>query len=278
MKRVAFFMAVLFFVSFGVLTPSVFASTHTAKRSYKTFNARELIGVQVKNLKGTVLGVVNGIMIDREGHAYAIVNHGDYDLFGSGGVDTPVPVAALKISKADFGQTKIILDMDTEHMDFAPYLDPTKIDNIHYDADIYGYFGVRTHWNDSAKGNTVSDCFGVIGASVINPRHDLLGTINEVMIDSEGHAFAVVNHGDFDLIGYTGADTAIPFAALRISTTTTGHEKVILHTDMTQMALAPVMSRMKSPSAKGDARIYAYFKVQPYWSETINWQMPNTMS
>jgi ribosomal 30S subunit maturation factor RimM len=275
MKRAALFTAVVFFVSFGAFAPSVFASTHMAKRSYKTFNARDLMGATVRNPKGTVLGMVDGIMIDHEGHAYAIVNHGDYDLFGSEGVDTPVPVAALQISKSDSGQAKIILDMDTEHMDFAPFLDPVKIDNIHYDADIYGYFGVQTHWNDSAKGQTVTDCFDVIGASVINPHHKLLGTINEVMIDSEGHAFAIVNHGDFNRIGYLGVDTAVPFAALRISQTSTGHEKVILHTDTNHMVFAPILSPLKSPTAKDEAHMYAYFKVHPYWSESIYWQMPN---
>lgn len=281
MKNLSIITAMIFLLSLGAFVPRAFASTQTTNGSYMTFNTDELVGSPVRNPQGALLGIVDGIMIDSEGHAYASVNNGDADLCGSGGVDTPVPIAALQISKQNSGQAKIVLNTDMEHMDFAPFLNPLRIDNIQYDANIYRYFGVQTHWGNCSQGQSVSDVYDVIGVSVKNPHGKLLGIVDSVMVDSEGHAFAIINHGDPDLYGPGPSDinTPVPFAALRISQTKSGQERIILNMNVTHLDLAPHSNPVKIANAQSPygfyARIYSYYGVQPYWDESTYWQLPN---
>ena len=142
-------MAVLaVLLSIGLGTSAAYAGGHMGKSGLKSFDSSELIGVPVKNSQGGFLGLVNGVMVASDGEAFAVVNHGDYDLYGSGGVNTPVPIAALRISETKSGKEMVVLNTDTEHMDFAPYLDPMKTHNRQYVADIDEYFGVQPAWNE----------------------------------------------------------------------------------------------------------------------------------
>jgi hypothetical protein len=92
------------------------------------------------------MGIVNEVMVDSGGHAFAIVNHGDYDLYGEGGVNTPVPFQELQISKTKGGQDVVFLKTDMEHLDFAPYLDPLQTNSRQYEANIYEYYGIAPYW------------------------------------------------------------------------------------------------------------------------------------
>lgn len=114
-------------LSVGLAASASYAAGSAGKGGFMTFNSFDLIGAPVKNPQGRFLGLVNEVMVDSNGQAFAIVNHGDYDLSGPGGVNTPVPIAALRISETKSGKEMIVLNTDTEHMDFAPYLDPTKM-------------------------------------------------------------------------------------------------------------------------------------------------------
>lgn len=138
-----YWVALLSFLIVGLAGSVSHAAGNTGKIGFMTFNSFDLIGVPVENLQGHFLGLVDEVMVDSRGQAFAIVNHGDYDLYGSGGVNTPVPVAALQISETKSGQEKIVLNADTEFLDFAPYLDPTKSNDPEYEAHIDRYFGIQ---------------------------------------------------------------------------------------------------------------------------------------
>ncbi len=135
-------------LSVGLAASASYAARPMTKSGFMTFNSSDLIGVSVRNPQGRFLGLVNGVMIASDGQAFAIVNHGDYDLYGSGGVNTPVPVAALRISETNSGKEKIVLNTDTEHMDFAAYWDPAKTNNRQYEANIDEYFAIQPSWNE----------------------------------------------------------------------------------------------------------------------------------
>ena len=137
-------------LSLGLAASASYAAGTVGKGGFTTFNSLDLIGVPVKNPQGRFLGLVNEVMIDSNGQAFAIVNHGDYDLYGEGGVNTPVPIAALRISETKAGKEMIVLNTDTEHMDFAPYLDPTKVNNPQYEANIDRYFGLQPSWTEES--------------------------------------------------------------------------------------------------------------------------------
>ena len=101
--------------------------------------------IAVKNSCGKTVGIVNEVVVDSEGHAFAVVNHGDFDLYGEGGVNTPVPIQELTTSKTgDHGV--VVLKTDTEHLDLAPYLDPLKMESRGYEASIYEFYGIQPYW------------------------------------------------------------------------------------------------------------------------------------
>ncbi len=146
-----FLLAVVSVLSLGLAASGAYAAGTMAKGGYLTFNSFDLIGASVKNPQGGFLGIVDGIMIDSKGQAFAIVNHGDYDIYGPGGINTPVPIAALRISETKSGKERVVLNPDTEHRDFAPYLDPTKSNTPQYTANIDSYFGVQPSWSEGSS-------------------------------------------------------------------------------------------------------------------------------
>ncbi len=140
--------ALVLVLSVGLAASVSYAAGTTGKSGLMTFNSNDLIGVAVRNPQGRFLGLVNGIMTGSDGQAFAIVNHGDADLYGSSGVDTPIPIAALRISETKSGKEMILINADTEHMDFAPYLDPTRSNSHRYEASIDSYWGVQPSWTE----------------------------------------------------------------------------------------------------------------------------------
>ena len=147
MNRI-YLAALISLLSLGLIASVSYAGGAMGKSGFMTFDSFDLIGEPVKGPQGEFLGLVNGVMIDSQGRAFAIVNHGDYDVYGPGGVNTPVPIGALRISETKAGQENIFLNTDTEHMDFAPFLDPTKSKDPQYEANIDRYFGLQPYWTE----------------------------------------------------------------------------------------------------------------------------------
>jgi len=146
-----FLFGLIALLGFGLVASASYAAGPMGKGSFGTFDTMKLIGAPVKNSSGEFLGLVNEVIVDSEGHAFAIVNHGDYDIYGEGGVNTPVPIAALRISEGNSGQERVVLNTDTEHLDYAPYYDPAKTNDRQYEANIYTYFGLQSYWTEEAK-------------------------------------------------------------------------------------------------------------------------------
>jgi hypothetical protein len=138
--------ALVALLSVGLVASASYARGSIGTSGFRTFDSNDLIGVPVNNSQGRFLGLVNGVMIGSDGQAFAVVNHGDEDLYGPGGVNTPVPIAALRISETKSGKEQIVLNTDTEHLDFAPYLDPTKSNDRQYEANVDMYFGLQPAW------------------------------------------------------------------------------------------------------------------------------------
>ena len=113
-------------------------------------DSRDLVGAVVKDSHGEFAGIVNEVMVDTGGNAFAIVNHG-YDLYGEGGANTPVPFQELTISKTKAGREGVVLKIDLKHLDFAPNLDPLQTSSRQYEARIYEYFGIQPHWTEGGN-------------------------------------------------------------------------------------------------------------------------------
>jgi hypothetical protein len=159
-----------------------------------------------------------------------------------------------------------------EHLDFAPYLNPLKMANRQDEANIYEYYGIQPYWAESGAAGTMGksrfmevNSFDLVGAAVENSCGKVEGIVDEVMVDSGGHAFAVVNHGDYDLYGDSGTNTPVPVQELRIVTTKGGQYAVVLKTDMEHLDFAPYLSPLTKINRQYEASIYEYYGIQPYW-------------
>ena len=183
------------------------------------FDSSNLIGAPVKDSHGEFVGFVNEVMVDSGGHALA-VNHGDYDLLVQV-YNTLYPSRNYGSPRTKAGQDTVVLKTDMEHLDFAPSLDPLKMKNRQYEANIYEYYGIQPYWTRSGTAGKSRfmelDSRDLVGAAVENSCGKVVGIVNEVMVDSGGHAFAIVNHGDYDLYGEGGVNTPVPFQELTIS-------------------------------------------------------------
>ncbi len=264
MKAVIYLSAIV-----AMLSLALAANTYGAApaEKYTMVTNFDLIGAALNNPQGKAIGVVDRVLIDSEGHAFAIVNHGDYDLTGWQGVYTPVPVAALHILGKKAGEERVALRTDMEHLDLAPPYYPWRMGNPQYEQGVYEFFRIQTKWTAGAKSAGIFDSMNLLGFSVNNRRGKFVGLVNGVLIDSEGHAFAIVNHGDRDLTGAGGINTPIPFAVLRISKTQAGQTRIVVNRDTEHLDSAPFFDPAKENNRQYAESIYLYWGVEPYWKE-----------
>jgi sporulation protein YlmC with PRC-barrel domain len=269
MNKTVLMLALISFLSVGLIVSSSYAAGTTGKRGFMMLNSSDLIGASVRDYAGEFVGIVNEVMIDSGGHAFAIINHGDYGLYGEEGANSPVPFEALRISQTKSGE-KVVFKMDAERLDFGPYLDPTKPFDRQREADIYLHYGIEPYWtaNRAAGKEEVKEfnSHNLISAAVENSCGKVIGIVNEVLVDSEGHAFLVINHGDYDIFGENGVNTPVPFQELQISKTKRGPDVVFLKTDTEHLDFAPYLGYPpQTKSRQYEASIYEYYGIAPYW-------------
>jgi hypothetical protein len=151
MNKTVLMLALVSFLSVGLLVSNSYAAGTSGRSGFMMFSSSDLVGAAVENSCGKVVGIVNEVMVDSGGHAFAVINHGDYDLYGESGVNTPVPFEELRISQTKGGQDIVFLKMDMEHLDFAPYLNPLQTNSRQYEANLYEYYGIAPYWTQSAE-------------------------------------------------------------------------------------------------------------------------------
>jgi len=273
MNKTVLMLALVSFLSVSLLVSNSYALGTSGRSGFMMLNSSDLIGAFVRDYAGEFAGIVNEVMIDSGGHAFAIVNHGDYGLYGEEGANTPVPFEALRISQTKSGEEKVVFKMDAERLDFGPYLDPTTPINRQREADIYLHYGIEPYWIGSRtaeKGELKEfNSLNLVSAAVENSCGKVIGIVKEVMVDSGGHAFAVINHGDYDIFGENGVNTPVPFEELRISQTKGGQDVVFLKTDTEHLDFAPYLGYpLKTNSRQYEASIYEFYGIQPYWTRS----------
>ena len=142
-------VALVSLLGVGLAASVSYAAGTAGKSGFRTFDSHDLIGALVKNPQGKLLGVVDEVMITPDGQAFAIVTHGDDGLGRSyNGLQTPVPIAALRISETKSGKDQVVLNTDPVHLDLAPYLDPTRSSGPQFTANINRYFGIQPSWTE----------------------------------------------------------------------------------------------------------------------------------
>ena len=193
------------------------------------FDSSSVIGAPVKDSHGKTTGFINEVMVDSGGHALAVIFHADYDPFEyGGGINIPVPFQELTISKTKAGQDTVAVKTDMKHLDFAPYLDPLKMQSRRYESNIYEYYGIQPYWRLSGTAEKSRfmelDSRDLVGAAVENSCGKVVGIVNEVMVDSGGQCLCDRQPWDYDLYGEGGVNTPVPFQELRISKEKAGQD------------------------------------------------------
>ena len=274
MNKTVLMLALVSFLTLGLVTSNSYASGPAGRMGFKMFDSFDLIGAPVKDSHGEPLGIVDEVRVDSGGHAFARVIHGSPDLYfyREACINTPTPFEELQISQINAGQVTGDLITDMEHLDFVPYFNPTKTDSLQYRANTYGYcYGIQPYWNQSGSAGKSEfmefNSSNLVGAAVEDSCGKVVGIVNEVMVDSGGHAFAVINHGDYDLYGESGVNTPVPFEEIRISQRRGGQDIVFLKTDMEHLDFAPYLDPTKTNNRQYEAKIYEYYGIQPYWRE-----------
>ena len=151
MNKTVLMLALVSLFSAALVASSSYAAGTTGRSGFMMLNSSDLIGAPVTNSHGKLMAVVDEVRVDSGGHAFVVVNHGDYDLYGESGVDNPIPFEALQISKTKAGQETVILKTDMEHLDFAPYLNPLKKETREDEASIYEYYGIQPYWTQGGR-------------------------------------------------------------------------------------------------------------------------------
>ena len=274
MNKTVLTLVLVSFLGFGLMGSNLYAAGTTATNRFMMFNSSDLIGAAVKDSHGEPMGIVDEVRVDPEGQAFAVVIHWGYGsyLYGEGGINSPAPFQEIRISQIKAGQVTGVLTTDMEHLDFVPYLNPPKADSLQYRANTYEYYySIQPYWTQSGSagksGFMEFNSSNLVGAAVENSCGKEVGIVNEVMVDSDGHAFAVINHGDYDLYGESGVNTPVPLEEIWISQRKGGQDIVILKTDMEHLDFAPYLDPTKMDSRQYEANIYEYYGIQPYWTE-----------
>jgi hypothetical protein len=110
----------------------------------------------------------------------------------------------------------------------------------------------------------------MLGDTVVNPKGEKLGKIEELMIDNQmGRvAYAVLSFGGF--LGMGDKLFAIPFAALRLDDE---HNRFLLDVPKEKLEKAPGFDKDDWPKATDRTwgeKIYAFYGVRPYWETPDN--------
>jgi sporulation protein YlmC with PRC-barrel domain len=110
------------------------------------------------------------------------------------------------------------------------------------------------------KGVPSSEPVEAVGGRVVDRRGEMLGTIEDLVVDVEHAtvAYAVVLAGDL---------FAVPWAALRHD-----GEAFVLDADREHFESAPSFARERWPrmaDAAWASRLHEHYGVRPYWSEAV---------
>lgn len=106
----------------------------------------------------------------------------------------------------------------------------------------------------------------LIGDTVVNPRGEKLGKIEDLMIEPEQGrvSYAVLSFGGF--LGMGDKLFAVPMQAMKLSPE---DKKVILNVDKEKLKNAPGFDKDHWPDVSDRAfgtKVYSFYETRPYWS------------
>ena len=272
MKKTVLMLAFVSFLSLGLVASNSYAAGTMGKSGFMMFNSSDLIGAPAKDSHGQPMGIVDEVRVDSGGHAFAAVIHLDYDLYGEGGVNSSMPFQELRISQIKAGQVTVVPKTDTKYLDFVPYLNPPKTDSRQFGANTE-YYGIQPYWIQSGtagkSGFMELNTFNPVGATVENPIGEVVGSIHDFVIDSNGHIDLVILTYNFpsEYAPVPPQTIAVPFSEITVKP---NGKVAVLKFSGWKLELAPKFAKSDINNHKWTENDYRYFGQSPYWTERGN--------
>jgi len=107
---------------------------------------------------------------------------------------------------------------------------------------------------------------GLIGTRVENPLGDVVGSIQDFVIDSNGHVEFVILSHDFywEYVPRPSQTVVVPFSEI---TVTPNARISILKFSAWKLDFAPVFEKSDISHRRWAENVYRYFGLHPYWTE-----------
>jgi len=113
----------------------------------RPYGASEIVGTQVKNPQGEVLGKIHDLVFDDEGRiSFAILGYGGFLGIGQNLVAVPITSLSYAEESRDF-----VLNTTKENIQSAPLFSKKALDNPGWASDFYRYFGQQPYWTTKEK-------------------------------------------------------------------------------------------------------------------------------
>lgn len=147
MNKILTILAVVCLLGFGFVGSSKAASSMA--QADLTCNTADLIGTQVRNPAGEILGSISDLVFGPRGRPIVAILYQDdlqdFDVTRH----VAVPFSALSISDMGPFQMRVVLNIGKEELYSAPRFDKTKdLNDMKWAAGVYRYFGQQPYWTE----------------------------------------------------------------------------------------------------------------------------------
>jgi sporulation protein YlmC with PRC-barrel domain len=113
----------------------------------RPYGASEIVGTQVKNPQGEVMGKIDDLVFDDEGRiSFAILGYGGFLGIGQNLVAVPITSLFYSGESRDF-----VLNATKENIQSAPLFSKKALDDPGWASGFYRYFGQQPYWTTKGK-------------------------------------------------------------------------------------------------------------------------------
>lgn len=246
----------------------------TARQTFRTHKASDLIGKSVQNPQGEKLGSVQDLAIDGERGrvVYTVLSFGGF--LGMGDKWFAIPAGALTLP-AD--GKHFVLAVEKDRLKSATGFDKDRwpqLGNPTWETGVHEFYGQRPYWIEDGNGSTpstdplrIQKASEIIGRSVRNNQGENLGSIKDLVIDSDQNRvmYMVLSFGGF--MGMGDKLFAIPTGAIQMPGT---DGVAVLKVDKEHLKNAQGFDKNRWPNLSDPAfaaSTYEFYGQRPYWIE-----------
>jgi sporulation protein YlmC with PRC-barrel domain len=245
---------------------------------WNTYEASWLIGHRVMTTEGGSLGQISSLVIDRTNGRVALVVLSDVPNLGDESLALPFSSivrsgeSIFEFNPGDMeigvasGYSDPYVYAVTQYPGTSEFYGTQSLIGIDRLTEIYRHYSQVPYWIEKGEKSPVSlelyESTQLMGAEVQLPNGEVIGRINDLVIDSsDGRIpFLVLS----DVVGKRGTLVAVPFSALSIR----GENIFVLNATQEQLASVPSFNKfadLSNPKWAGD--VYRYFGLMPYWGQ-----------